>query len=1840
MAKMKAFPLGRRIMALFLTALMCVSLVQISAFAAENQTSAQQITADGGTNYYKADGTKGTGSDYDAAVSKTISGTDTENVFDVNVKVETKKKVTTKTTQTPAHVVLVIDASGSMGGSTNSLMQARKAAKEFANTFLGTDSADENMLAMVAFSHGVDKYTHLYGKSGLNNIKNAIDSDEYSAGGGTNTQAGIHAAQDILSQGHTDGVKDIILLMSDGVPTYSYRLTGTATWEGCWEGLEHHKGINGHIDTDTIQVTGTSTKVIGSGSSYYLTGNLSVAATCKHGHTYDETVTYGDLDEWGYSNNGYAAKWEAAQAKAAGTEIYSVLLTGNGMDSDDQAIAQDVMSSIASKNDADHVITTGNASGLAAAFQKISSSVTEGGDANGTTVTDPMGTYIKLDTDFSKDAYVKNDDGTLTWTLDNKDVGRYSESGSENDKTYTYTLTYQVKLDNTASGFSSNTPYSLGAAALSYTNAGDSKSHTAVSPQPAVEGYLGGFTFQKRASGDETGAVIFGSASAAKANAEFTVTSANGKIVKTAWTQNNLVTFLNTLPSGQTYTLKETRIANPKGGDQDLFIKSEKTYTVTVSYGHTVVKDGDKTVYDSSVTSNDMVFVNDYDPHMVSLTITKDWMDSQNTANRPDSIDVKLMQINGVRDGSENAPADDPADTLYQTISMTGSADASSWTENVANVPTINSETGNPISYYISEVKAEGYTAAVTSDFTLNAEKTAAAATITNTRSKNTDITVSKHWVTVNGYETLIGVGLQRNDQKEAYVSFELGKGQDQQHKFEKLPLYRASSAYSYVPVEIVAKTLYGAGSTVTLDGYMYSVSVDGNTITNTLVQDNNTTLTGSKAWNVADYAGDKTALTAAFTATGTADGTEVKTASTTISYGNGTYTISGLPTYAYKVNGTWTTTADADATQVEKIQYTVAETTTGADGIYSIKTGNNFENRLKGTTSVTATKVWVDSGNIYNTRPDSITFDLYRNGKQTDLNEVISAAVQEAPKTENAGAASSEAGSSAPAEAAPSKTWDGVDLSVKFDSLDKYDAQGKLITYTVVERGTDSNNNLILDGKDTNYDVTTSANQNTDGTFAYTITNTLNGDKTSYTVQKVWSDTLASHSAEATITLIGKTDGYNKTYTEVLKGDASYTFENLPKYANGNEIAYTASEAPVDGYTSHQRDFIFTNVINQDETVSVSGEKAWVNKDAVQPDKTTVFLQSDVSGEMKNVTDKSAVLSGKTQSYRFESLPKYAYQIGSSWTARQPDTTDNVTAVREIVYQVTDSVNGYTTTGGTKADGYNLTNTFKQQYTSIDGSKVWHAGSTDLSKAEITVGLYQDDKLIDTTTASAATEWKYSFGKNADGTDTLPLYNGYDQENTPIAKTYYVREMNGDKPIENGGTFGDYKVTYSSNTIINSLSKIDTATTTVTAAKLWKGPQADSTTVTLTRSSNGNQDSSFSKELTLSKSDSWNTSVKDLPALDQDGYDYTYSIVENGAQKEDGGKEVITLGDKTYDVIYSEDHLTVTNIIHQETIDKSGEKTWEETKNVPNSIQVQLYADGVSLGESFVQTVNVNKDGKWIYTFKDLPKYNLSDTNQDGVIDTDGSEIRYTVREIGEKADSYMSGNQHFNVTYNGMDIENTLVSTDTYAYRVNRVYNIYLDGNLQTPVTKDGDPIALESASPVSVDTSSYPTEDKMTGYTLVSASVKKEGAADAAVQTVGRDGKFNFNVTDPNVTYVVTLTYEIRQTTPYIPPNPGPNPPVVIPNQPTEPPVKIPDTNPPTTDIPDGNTPTAEKPTPATPGKPTSEIPEGRTPLASAPRTGDALAAWLTAAIVSGAGLAWLAISAKKRREENAQ
>ena len=86
-----------------------------------------------------------------------------------------------------------------------------------------------------------------------------------------------------------------------------------------------------------------------------------------------------------------------------------------------------------------------------AAFANIASSTTEGINASGTTVTDPMGEFIVLGT-LPEGATASN--GTLTWSLGQpSEIRETTGQNGEKVYTYIYTYTYPITLDTSAEGF-------------------------------------------------------------------------------------------------------------------------------------------------------------------------------------------------------------------------------------------------------------------------------------------------------------------------------------------------------------------------------------------------------------------------------------------------------------------------------------------------------------------------------------------------------------------------------------------------------------------------------------------------------------------------------------------------------------------------------------------------------------------------------------------------------------------------------------------------------------------------------------------------------------------------------------------------------------------------------------------------------------------------------------------------------------------------------------------------------------------------------------------------------------------------------------------------------------------------------------------------------------------------------------------------------------------------------------------------------------------------------------------------------------------------------------------
>lgn len=360
----------KRISAFFMAMLM-----MLTVFSAFSVVSAEGEAAGGTQPVWPAPGSIKL--DKDAAA---VEGA--ENLWEVTLGIKGKNFETT------SDVVLVIDCSGSMEG--DKLTNTREAAKAFGQKLLTEGSTTR--IAIVTFIKEATAYNngHFYGATELSAFEAAVDKATY-ANGGTNQQAGIHKAQELLNTSSA-GLKNIVIL-SDGEATFSHPFAAAATYANCeaWMSLGCPRG--GKI-TNIGAFAPNYTTVIGSGSSFTLDYNARVTATCpKHGGTTTQKYVYnldGTATTKSGTDNGVATIWEANQAKAAGTTIYSVALQA-GTDGENtlKACATDATKdyyAIASTDNVEETLTN--------AFTSIAGSIAIA--ASNGVVNDPMGEHVKL----------------------------------------------------------------------------------------------------------------------------------------------------------------------------------------------------------------------------------------------------------------------------------------------------------------------------------------------------------------------------------------------------------------------------------------------------------------------------------------------------------------------------------------------------------------------------------------------------------------------------------------------------------------------------------------------------------------------------------------------------------------------------------------------------------------------------------------------------------------------------------------------------------------------------------------------------------------------------------------------------------------------------------------------------------------------------------------------------------------------------------------------------------------------------------------------------------------------------------------------------------------------------------------------------------------------------------------------------------------------------------------------------------------------------------------------------------------------------------------------------
>lgn len=360
----------KRISAFFMAMLM-----MLTVFSAFSAVSAEGEAAGGTQPVWPAPGSIKL--DKDAAA---VAGT--ENLWEVTLGIQGKNFETT------SDVVLVIDCSGSMEGAK--LTNTRTAAKAFGQKLLTEGSTTR--IAIVTFINEATAYNngHFYGATELSAFEAAVDTATY-AKGGTNQQAGIHKAQELLNTSSA-GLKNIVIL-SDGEATFSHPFVAAATYANCEAWTDWTCPRGGKI-TNIGAFAPDYTTVIGSGSSFTLDYNARVTATCpEHGGTTTQKYVYnldGTATTKSGTDNGIATIWEANQAKAAGTTIYSVALqAGTNGENTLKACATDATKdyyAIASTDSVEEKLTT--------AFTSIAGSIAIA--ARDGVVNDPMGEDVQL----------------------------------------------------------------------------------------------------------------------------------------------------------------------------------------------------------------------------------------------------------------------------------------------------------------------------------------------------------------------------------------------------------------------------------------------------------------------------------------------------------------------------------------------------------------------------------------------------------------------------------------------------------------------------------------------------------------------------------------------------------------------------------------------------------------------------------------------------------------------------------------------------------------------------------------------------------------------------------------------------------------------------------------------------------------------------------------------------------------------------------------------------------------------------------------------------------------------------------------------------------------------------------------------------------------------------------------------------------------------------------------------------------------------------------------------------------------------------------------------------
>ncbi len=577
-----------------------------------------QVNEKGGSKTADGDG---------VTVSKTIAGTELENVFDITLQVQTSQAITEIIQEPDMAVVIVMDISNTMNsnfGNVTRYAAAMTAAEAFLDNFAANNTLGISKVGYVAFN--TDAY-QIFGLQGCANqvqadtLKNTmrtetgkiINANGYgdSHSRFTNVEAGLAMASDMLNG--VSNKNKFIIFLSDGFPTtyISSGYSGYDPYDSTGRFYDHvlnKKCLYGtsYSDEAAIRARKKAVAIKNSEATIFSIGVDVAGQTIQQYITQSEKASgFSVVDRTGTTYEiGDASSTEAYKnwlRNSIGSGYYYDSTDSGGLNAAYDQIFQKIKKTTMVGSDADWV-----ASDPIPTINGSAENVEFIGLYNKTPVLSGDRLSGQHEEAAENTAEFKVETNSIQWDLKNSG---YKSSTSGDTTFYTYQLVYRVRLKNESGGFAEGTIYPTNdTTTLQYKivqSTGDqlivSESKRIEFPIPSVQGYLGELTFTKV---DNRGNSLAGAEFVLKhdtwncnvCRGDGTNSVAIGD--KTASSDMaGQVQFAN-IPSGHKYILEETKAPDGYAANGD-------KYAVEIAYDKTSVTvtspNGSEKVWDSKI---------------------------------------------------------------------------------------------------------------------------------------------------------------------------------------------------------------------------------------------------------------------------------------------------------------------------------------------------------------------------------------------------------------------------------------------------------------------------------------------------------------------------------------------------------------------------------------------------------------------------------------------------------------------------------------------------------------------------------------------------------------------------------------------------------------------------------------------------------------------------------------------------------------------------------------------------------------------------------------------------------------------------------------------------------------------------------------------------------------------------------------------------------------------------------------------------------------------------------------------------------------------------------------